>query len=104
VKKHSFYFFLKNAKKLLTIAKKYIIIKSQIRKVGDKVFTLKEETKRLLSLYKLKSVASEIGINYTTLSDMIKRDKPCMKLTAYAIAKLLDGNKEILDYFDRKED
>lgn len=68
------------------------------------MFTLKEETKRLLSLYKLKSVASEIGINYTTLSDMIKRDKPCMKLTAYAIAKLLDGNKEILDYFDRKED
>lgn len=68
------------------------------------MYTLKEETKKRLLPYKLCAVAKEIGINYQSLSDMIKKNKPCMKLTAYCITKYLDSEKEILDFFDRKEE
>lgn len=67
------------------------------------MYVLKEETKTMLLPYKLKAVAETVGMNYDTLSKMIKQNKPCIKLTAYCITKYLDSEKEILDFFDRKE-
>lgn len=67
------------------------------------MYTLKDSTKLMLEPYKFGAVAKEIGINYDTLSKMIKQDKSCIKLTAYAITKFLNSEKEIEDFFDRTE-
>lgn len=65
------------------------------------MFVLNEEAKKLLEPYKVTGIAKIIGVNYDTLSKMIKQNKSCMKLTAYAITKFLDSEKEIEDFFDR---
>lgn len=67
------------------------------------MYILTEDAKKELLYFKLGAVASEVGINYDTLSKMIKQNKPCIKLTAYAITKFLSSEKEITDYFIRKE-
>lgn len=65
------------------------------------MYVLKEETKALLEPYKMTAVAKAIGINYDNLSKMIKQNKSCIKLTAYAITKFIDSEKEIEDFFER---
>ena len=65
------------------------------------MYILKDETKLMLAPYKLGAVATEIGINYDSLSKMIKQNKSCIKITAYAITKYLNNEKEIADFFDR---
>lgn len=67
------------------------------------MYYLKEETIKFLKLCTISDVAKEIGINRGTLSEIINKNRPCMKLTAYAITKLLDSEKEISDFFYRKE-
>lgn len=67
------------------------------------MYILNDKAKDLLSYYKIKLVAQAIGINATTLSDMIKKDRSCIKLTAYCLTKFLNPEAEIQDYFTRKE-
>ena len=66
------------------------------------MYVLKEETKKKLKLYKLCVISKEIGINYSKLSAMIKKNEPCIRITAYAITKFLNGNEEINKYFIKK--
>lgn len=67
------------------------------------MYILNEKAKKELSIYNISKVAKTIGINAQTLSEMIRKDRTCMKLTAYCITKFLDSDKEIEDYFIRKE-
>lgn len=67
------------------------------------MYVLKEETKEILKNYKYKAVAQEIGINSYKLSDMVNKNDSCMKQTAYCLTKFLDSDKEIEDFFLRKE-
>lgn len=67
------------------------------------MYILNDRTKNLLMNFKFKWIAKTIGINPDTLSKMVKKDKPCMKLTAYCLTKLLNENAEIEDYFIRKD-
>lgn len=67
------------------------------------MYLLNNEAKERLSQYKLKKVAETIGINPRTLSDMINKNRTCIKLTAYSLSKYLDKDAEIVDYFIRKE-
>lgn len=66
------------------------------------MYILNDIAKERLLQFKLKAVAGIVGINYDNLSKMIKQDKPCIKLTAYALTKFLDKEAEIKDYFDKK--
>lgn len=68
------------------------------------MYEMKEETVGILRKYKLGIVAKEIGINYDNLSKLMKHKKTCIKLTAYAITKFLNPEKEILDYFNENEE
>lgn len=68
------------------------------------MYVLKDEYKHLFQKYKLKYVAEIVGMNQRNLSSMIIHNKPCIKITAYALTKFLDSDKEILDFFDRKVD
>lgn len=65
------------------------------------MYKLKEETKVLLGFYKRNAVAKTVGMNYMTLGEMIKNNRPCIKITAYALTKFLDSEKEIEDFFYR---
>lgn len=67
------------------------------------MYILNDRAKNLLMNFKFKWIAKTIGINSDTLSKMVKKDKPCMKLTAYCLTKLLNENAEIEDYFIRKD-
>lgn len=67
------------------------------------MYLLNNEAKERLNQYKLKKVAETIGINPRTLSDMINKNRTCIKLTAYSLSKYLDKDAEIVDYFTRKE-
>lgn len=67
------------------------------------MYRLNDKAKKLLSNFKFKAIAEIIGINASTLSAMVKKNKTCMKLTAYCLTKLLDANAEIDDYFIREE-
>lgn len=65
------------------------------------MYVLNDKSKELLKNFKFKWVAKTIGINPNTLSQMVKKNKPCMKLTAYCLTKLLNANAEIDEYFIR---
>lgn len=65
------------------------------------MYKLKEETAEMFKVYKLNAVAERVGMNYRTLSEMINKDRSCIKITAYALTKFLDSEKEIDDLFDR---
>ena len=67
------------------------------------MYLLNDYAKERLSQYKLKKVAETIGINPRTLSDMINKNRSCVKVTAYSLSKYLDKDAEIIDYFTRKE-
>ena len=67
------------------------------------MYVLNDKAKELLSHFKFKWIAKTIGINPDTLSKMVKKNKPCMKLTAYCLTKLLNADAEIDDYFIREE-
>ena len=67
------------------------------------MYYLNEETKEKLKQYKITAVSKAIGIQYRTLSDMIKNNKSCLKLTAYALSKFLNNENEIENCFIRKE-
>jgi hypothetical protein len=68
------------------------------------MYILNEVAKSKLKYMKYSDVARTIGINAETLSEMVRKDRPCLKLPAYAITKFLDSEKEISDFFDRKVD
>ena len=55
--------------------------------------------------YKInQTIASEvIGIARPTLSNILNRKVLCRKVVAYCIAKYLDENAEIEDYFEREK-
>lgn len=67
------------------------------------MYILKEETKELLKKYKQKAIAKEVGINPISISQMIRFNKPCIKLTAYCLTKFLNSDAEINDFFIRIE-
>lgn len=67
------------------------------------MYILNDKAKELLSHFKYKWIAKTVGINASTLSAMVKKNKPCMKLTAYCLTKLLNADAEIEDYFIREE-
>lgn len=49
-----------------------------------------------------QTIASEIiGLRQPTLSNILNRKVACRKVTAYCIAKYLNENAEIEDYFER---
>lgn len=68
------------------------------------MYVLNDKAKELLKNFKIGRIAEIVGINRYTLSCMIKKDKPCMKLTAYCLTKLLNADAEINDYFTRVDD
>ena len=67
------------------------------------MYVLNDKAKNLLMNFKFKWIAKTIGINPDTLSKMVKKNKPCMKLTAYCLTKLVNADAEIDDYFIREE-
>lgn len=66
------------------------------------MYILNEIAKEKLVNYKQKSVAEKVGINPRTLSEMIKKDRTCPKITAYCLTKFLDSEAEIENYFIKK--
>lgn len=68
------------------------------------MFILKDSTILLLTRYVKKEVAAIVGITPLKLRKMIKEKQPCAKQTAYCLTKFLNSEKEIYDFFDRKED
>jgi plasmid maintenance system antidote protein VapI len=44
-----------------------------------------------------------IGIDIATLSRILHKKQKCSKILAYCIAKYIDQNAEITDYFIREE-
>ena len=49
-----------------------------------------------------QTIASEIiGLRQPTLSNILNSKVACRKVTAYCIAKYLNENAEIEDYFER---
>lgn len=67
------------------------------------MYILKQNTKELLEKYKKIHLVNTTGISYYTLQKLIEEDEPVIKKSAYCITKYLDCNKEIDDYFIRKE-
>ena len=67
------------------------------------MYVLNDKAKKLLMNFKFKWVAKTVGIHPDNLSKMVKQGKPCMKLTAYCLTKLLNADAEIEDYFTRVE-
>ena len=67
------------------------------------MYYLNDDAKELLTKYKQKSVAESIGINVLKLRKMTRDNEPCKKLTAYAMTKFLNSEKEINDFFIRKD-
>ena len=49
------------------------------------------------------SASKEIGVSRTHLSNVINGKKLCSKKLAYCIAKYLDKNSEINDFFKKGE-
>ena len=67
------------------------------------MYILNSKGKELLSNFKLKKIAEIVGINPETLGQMVKKDRPCRKITAYCLTKILNADAEIEDYFIRKD-
>lgn len=55
------------------------------------------------SLYNKTQMAKVIGLHPVTLRNIINGKRECSKLIAYCITKFLNSEKEIEDYFIRKE-
>lgn len=50
-----------------------------------------------------QTIASEvIGLAQPTLSNILNRKVACRKVVAFCIAKYIDENAKIEDYFDKK--
>ena len=50
-----------------------------------------------------QTIASEIiGLSQPTLSNILNRKVACRKVVAFCIAKYIDENAEIEDYFNKK--
>lgn len=49
-----------------------------------------------------REIAEKVGITEFTLSRIINEKQATQKTTAYCIAKAIDSNAEIKDYFVRK--
>ena len=66
------------------------------------MYLFKTELKdEVLAKYKIKYLASRIGITATQLSRIINCKSKTTKPVAYIFVKLLDSEKEIEDYFVR---
>lgn len=63
------------------------------------MYYLNEETKAKLLQYKFTHVASEIGITSQKLGRIVKKNEGCLRLTAYALTKFLDVEKNVEDFF-----
>lgn len=64
------------------------------------MYVMNEKCKEIMKIYKIQEFAKVIGINDYNLSDIMKKNKPCLKQTAYCITKLINSDKEISDFFD----
>ncbi len=51
-----------------------------------------------------KEIADKVGIAYETMVKILNRKQQCRKVVAYSIAKHINQNKEIENYFDIVED
>ena len=63
----------------------------------------KEETKELLKGKTEKQLAEEIGTTPECVSYILTKKRHCKKTLAYIITKMIDSEKEIDDFFNRKE-
>lgn len=66
------------------------------------MYILKSEfASEIKAKYKARNIAKVVGITEGYLSQILQSGKTCSKKTAYAIAKYLNEEAEIQDYFDR---
>ena len=61
----------------------------------------KELAEQVKERYKVRNIGKVVGITDGYLSLIINGKKTCPQRTAYAIAKYLNENAEIEDYFER---
>lgn len=61
-----------------------------------------EETLKILNGKTKGELAEEIGVTKTCMSYVFTRKRHCPKTLAYIITKMLDSEKEISDYFEKK--
>lgn len=68
------------------------------------MYRFKKEFKdKLLGENTIAEVANTIGITPKWLGDILAERAECSKVLALIITKLIDEDKEIEDYFSRKE-
>ena len=66
------------------------------------MYLLKEEViKELREKYREDYFAKEVGISKTYVSLIFNRRRECPKRIAFCIAKVINNNAEIDDYFER---
>lgn len=66
------------------------------------MYLLKEEIiKELRAKYREDYFAKEVGISRTYISLIFNRKRKCPKRVAFCIAKTIDNNAEVDDYFER---
>lgn len=51
---------------------------------------------------KNSKIAEQVGLTKEHLSRILNGKEPTKYATAYCIVKLYDNNKEVLDFFDKK--
>lgn len=61
-----------------------------------------EKRNEIVSRFKLNYLADEIGISLAYLSRILNSRKDCKKVVAYCITKLVDNEKEVDYFFEKK--
>ena len=59
--------------------------------------------KDVINVYNQSALAREVGITIETINRIFKRKQKCSKMVAYCIAKTINKNAEIEDYFEKVE-
>ena len=55
------------------------------------------------NVFNQRALAREVGISFETINRIFKRKQRCSKMVAYCIAKTINKNAEIEDYFEKVE-
>lgn len=54
----------------------------------------------IVNVFNQRAIAREVGLTPETMNRIFNRKQKCSKTTAYCIAKTINANAEISDYFE----
>lgn len=57
--------------------------------------------KDIINIYNQSAIARQTGLAIETINRIFNRKQSCSKITAYCIAKTINENAEIEDYFEK---